>query len=274
MPTNFRVLSWNVNGIRACVRRGFLSWLRRCGGDVVALQEVRADLERLPPELRRARSWTQHFHPAQRGGYSGVGLLSKRAPDEVASSLGRRAFDDEGRLLCARFGALWVVNSYFPNGSGKDRDNSRVPYKLAYFRALQRKLQPALRRGEPIVVVGDFNVAHEAIDLARPKQNRSTSGFLDEERAELRRWLRLGWVDSFRHLHPDAVDQYSWWSQRPGVREKNIGWRIDYALLSPGALPFLRDARIHGQVGGSDHCPISVELDAAILTPSSTARDR
>ena len=262
---SLRIFSWNVNGIRAAVRQGFTAWLRRSGADIVALQEVRAAECDLPAEITGLRSWHRHFVAAQRKGYSGVGLLSKTPPELVTTTLDEPSIDAEGRLQVARFGALWVVNSYFPNGSGKNRDNGRVPFKLDYSRRLERHLEPALRRGEPIVVVGDFNTAQEDIDLARPKQNRKTSGFLDEERDELRRWISKGWTDSFRAKFPGAEGQYTWWSQRFGVREKNIGWRIDYALVSPGARAYLRSASIHSKVIGSDHCPISIEFDAAIL---------
>lgn len=265
MADSLRIISWNVNGIRSAVRQGFMTWLKTTKADIVALQEVRADNSSIPPEILRLRRWTRNFHSAERKGYSGVGLLSTQAPESVENSLGKGEFDIEGRCQIARFGALWLVNSYFPNGSGKERDNGRVPYKLAYYRRLRSVLQPAFDRGEPIAVVGDFNTAHQDIDLARPRQNRKTSGFLDEERAELSDWLDAGWIDSFRKLNPDLTDRYTWWSQRFGVREKNIGWRIDYILLSPGAFPYLQKADIFSTTKGSDHCPIGVQLDAAIL---------
>lgn len=266
MSDSFSVVSWNVNGIRSAVRQGFMNWLKGCTADVVALQEVRADAAAIPPEIMRLRRWTRNFQAADRKGYSGVGLLSLGKPSSVETSLGIEEFDVEGRCQIARFGALWLVNSYFPNGNGKNRDNSRVPYKLAYYQRLRDTLRPAFDRGEPIVVVGDFNTAHQEIDLARPKQNRKTSGFLDEERAELSEWLKEGWVDSFRSTHPEEEGRYTWWSQRFGVREKNVGWRIDYILLSPGAAPFLKEAAIYSSTKGSDHCPIGVTLDAKVLT--------
>ena len=260
------IRSWNVNGLRAADNKGFKRWLGRCGADIVALQEVRALEEQLPLRLRRPRGWNAHFSPAQRKGYSGVGLYSRLAPDHVRRTLGESDLDAEGRLQIARFGALHLVNGYFPNGNGKDRDNSRVPYKLRFYRRLFRALRPHLRAGEPILVMGDFNTAHREIDLARPRQNRETSGFLPEERAELDRWLKAGYVDTFRHFE-QGPGHYTWWSQRAGVREKNIGWRIDYVLASPGAMPFLQKASIHAGVRGSDHCPIGVELDRRILDP-------
>jgi len=262
--SNFRIVSWNANGLRACVRKGFVDWIRESGADVVGIQEVRCLPEEVPDEVRALSAWQLHVNPAERRGYSGVGLFSLLPTDAIETSLGDARFDVEGRLQIARFGKLWVVNGYFPKGSGKDRDNSRVPYKLDFYRAVFDRLQPLLDRDERVVVIGDFNTAHEEIDLARPKDNTQTSGFLPEERAELSRWIAAGWVDTFRHFEKGG-GHYSWWSQRFGVRARNIGWRIDYVLASPAVLPFLRAAFIHPQVQGSDHCPVGVDLDRTVL---------
>jgi exodeoxyribonuclease-3 len=164
----------------------------------------------------------------------------------------------------ARIGRLTVANVYFPNGSGKERDNSRIPFKLKFYKSLFKLLEPAATAGEPVLVMGDFNTAHREIDLARPKTNQTTSGFCPEERREIDRWLKAGWVDTFRQFHPDAV-KYSWWSGRFGVRERNVGWRIDAVFASPGAMPFLRGAFIDDHVQGSDHCPVGVVLDRAAV---------
>ena len=263
-PSPFRLASWNVNGLRACCQKGFLSWLDGSGFDVVALQETRSRLDQLPAEIREPEGWHFHLNSAERPGYSGVGLLSRRPPEGVELELGRPEFDGEGRVLRARFGDLVVVNGYFPNGNGKDRDLSRIPYKLDFYRWLFELLEPDRAAGRPILVVGDLNTAHQEIDLARPKENRETSGFRPEEREELDRWLQNGWTDTFRHFVREG-GHYSWWSQRFGVRAKNIGWRLDYVLASPGVLPHLRGAAIHPDVQGSDHCPVSVELDPAVL---------
>jgi exodeoxyribonuclease-3 len=261
MPDSFaRIISWNVNGLRAAEKKGFRSWLSRCRAEIVGIQEVRAHLEQLPRELACPPRWHSHFSSAQRKGYSGVGLYSRRKPDALDTSLGRRCFDSEGRLQIARFGRLVVVNGYFPNGNGKNRDNSRVPYKLQWYGALFERVQKLRRGGFRVLVMGDFNTAHREIDLARPAANVRTSGFLPEERRELDRWLDAGWVDTFRAFEK-RPDHYSWWSQRGGARSRNVGWRLDYVFASPAAMRYVRHAFIHSKVLGSDHCPVGVDLD-------------
>ena len=255
-----RVVSWNVNGLRACARKGFLDFLHRSDADVLGLQEVRAFADQLPGEVRDPCGWHTHYSPAERPGYSGVALFSKQPPPRVDTSLGEARFDVEGRLQIAKFGRLAVINAYFPKGSGKDRDNSRVPYKLDFYRAVFDRAEK-LRRRQPVLVIGDYNTAHHEIDLARPKDNVKNSGFLPEERAELDRLLEAGWVDTFRRLHPEEPGHYSWWSQRGGARARNVGWRIDYVFASPAAMKRVRQAFIWPAVMSSDHCPVGVDLD-------------
>ncbi|MCB9700638.1 MAG: exodeoxyribonuclease III [Myxococcales bacterium] len=259
-----RVISWNVNGLRACAKKGFGGWLQRSGGAIVGVQEVRAKRDQLPEDVASPAGWTTHFVDAERPGYSGVGLFTRREPDAVEPTVGEPRFDREGRVQIARFGRLRVANIYFPNGSGQDRDNGRVPYKLDFYRHVFELLQRLRRSGARVLVMGDFNTAHQAIDLARPRDNQKTSGFLPEERAELDRWLSRGWVDTFRHFEA-GEGHYTWWSQRQGARDRNVGWRIDYILASPSAMPYVRGAAIHPEIKGSDHCPISVELDPKIV---------
>jgi exodeoxyribonuclease-3 len=259
-----RILAWNVNGLRACAGKGFGRWLGRSKGWLVGVQEVRAPDAAIPVSLRAPRGWDTHFVAAERAGYSGVGLFARQAPERIETSLGEKRFDAEGRLQIARFGRLVVANVYFPKGSGKDRDNSRVPYKLDFYSALFDRVERLRRAGLRVLVMGDFNTAHREIDLARPRENQQTSGFLPEERAELDRWENAGWIDSFRHFEP-GPGHYSWWSQRGGARERNVGWRIDAVWASPAAMRFVRGAFIHPKVRGSDHCPVGVEVDPAIL---------
>jgi exodeoxyribonuclease-3 len=259
------LFSWNVNGLRSAHKKGFTRWLTRSGASLVGVQEVRAQTDELPEPVRKPKQWHTHFSAAERPGYSGVGLFSREPFDEVETSLGHTPFDAEGRVQLARRGKLLVANCYFPNGNGKNRDLSRIPFKLRFYTRLFERLKPAFDRGERILVMGDFNTAHEEIDLARPRENRENSGFRPEERRALGRWLKAGWVDTFRHFNRDAAGHYTWWSQRAGVRAKNIGWRIDYVLASPGAMPFVTGANIHPAVRGSDHCPISVTLDEGAI---------
>jgi exodeoxyribonuclease-3 len=270
-PERLRVISWNVNGLRACTRKGFLRWLRRAEADIVGLQEVRALPEDLAPRVRSPRGWQTCFSVAERRGYSGVGLLTRLSPDWVRTSLDDPQFDREGRLQIARFGRLVVANVYFPKGSGPKRDNSRIPYKLAFTRAVFGAVDRYRRAGYRVLVMGDWNTAHREIDLAFPRANVENSGFRPEERAELDRWLDAGWVDAFRHFEP-GPGHYTWWSQRKTVRERNIGWRIDFVLASRAAMPFVRAAFILPEVRGSDHCPIGVDLDPSILTAASSPR--
>jgi len=264
VPRLLRIASWNVNGLRACAGKGhFMPWLRDSRAEILGVQEVRATPEQLEPGLRRPRRWSTHFVPAERPGYSGVGLYSRRPPDRVETSLGASHFDAEGRVQIAHFGRLVVANIYFPNGNGQDRDNSRVPYKLEFYRKLHARLDALRAAGARVLVLGDFNTAHAEIDLARPRQNQTTSGFLREEREELGRWLASGYVDTFRMFHA-GPGHYSWWSQRSGARERNVGWRIDYVLACPAAAAFVREAQIHRDIHGSDHCPVSVRVDPSI----------
>jgi len=254
-----RIVSWNVNGLRACAKKGFLDVLKRSRADIMCLQEVRAFPEQLPPEVLRPRGWHVAMHPAQRAGYSGVAIYSKQAPTRIETELGIPEYDAEGRYLLAQFGRLSVASVYFPKGSGKDRDNSRVPYKLGFYAAVFDRVERLRRRG-PVFVTGDYNTAHEAIDLARPKTNTKSSGFLPEEREEMSRWLEAGWVDTFRRQHPDEEGHYTWWRQFGGARENNVGWRIDYVLASKSAAKRVEDAFIWPDVLGSDHCPVGVDI--------------
>ncbi len=254
-----RIVSWNVNGLRACVKKGFLEVLSATEADIWLLQEVRAFPEQLPEAARQPSGWHTAFFPAERPGYSGVGIYSRQAPDKVETSLGEARFDAEGRFIAAHFGRLVVASVYFPKGSGRERDNSRVPYKLDFCRAVFDRIEQLRKRG-PVYVAGDYNTAVEAIDLARPKTNTKSSGFLPEERAEMRRWFDAGWVDVFRRQHPGEPGHYTWWRQFGGARENNVGWRIDYVLASPGAARRVQDAFIWPDVLGSDHCPVGVDL--------------
>jgi exodeoxyribonuclease-3 len=261
-----RVISWNVNGLRAVMGKGFVRWLNAANVDVVGLQETRAHPEQIADELKKLKKygWYVTITPAERKGYSGTGLLSRRPPDALWTTTSVSDFDVEGRLQFARFGKLLVVNGYFPNGNGKERDNSRIPYKLDFTKKVFDIVDDERKAGGRVIVMGDFNTAHTEKDIARPKENAKTSGFTPIERAEMDRWVQAGWVDTFRRFVDDG-GHYSWWSQRVGVREKNIGWRIDYVMASHGVVPFLQGAFIQHSIKGSDHAPVGVDLDDAVV---------
>ena len=253
-----RLFSWNVNGLRACGRKGFLDWLAEAKPDVLGLQETRTLPEQLDEPLREPEGYLTHFHPAERKGYSGVALYTRISPETVIlGGLADPRFDDEGRLIIADYGDFLFYTGYFPNGGN---DLSRVPYKLEFSEAVLQHAEAQRRAGRSVVICGDVNTAHEEIDLANPKSNQKNTGFLPEERAWVSRFLDHGYVDIFRKLHPGEEGLYTWWSNRPGVRERNVGWRIDYFFISPDLEDRVVNARLHPQVMGSDHCPIELEL--------------
>ncbi len=256
--------AWNVNGIRAARKKGLDAWIDQQKSFALGLQEVRASAEDAGADSLFSDFSKWDIRSADRKGYSGVALASRELPDEIETTLRRHEFDSEGRYQLFRFGRLSIANVYFPNGSGKHRDNSRVRYKLDFYRALESQLWQRVQAGEHVVVMGDFNTAFAPIDLARPKANERVSGFLAEERAELERWFAKGWVDTFRQ-HCKEAHHYTWWSQRQGARERNVGWRIDYIVCSPNAAAFLLDSGIDSTVLGSDHCPIWAEFEPRIV---------
>ena len=254
-----RIVSWNVNGLRACVKKGFHAFLAASGADVLCLQEVRALPEQLTDETLNPPGWHTQFVPAERKGYAGVAIYSRVKPTNFIMELPENEFNIEGRFIVAKFGRTSVASVYFPKGSGRDRDNSRVAYKLDFYRSTQQVLAKLSKSG-PTFVAGDYNTAHTPIDLARPKDNRSNSGFLSEERDEISRWLDEGWVDVFRKRHPNESGHYTWWRQWGNAKENNVGWRIDYVLASKSAARLVTNAFIWPHVTGSDHCPVGVDV--------------
>ena len=256
-----RIISWNVNGLRACVKKGFLTILNNIDADIVGIQEVRAFESQLDPETRQPEGWHTSFFSAEKPRYSGVGFYSRQKPDHVEYGTGDERFDVEGRCIIAHFSCLSVINVYFPKGSGTQRANSRVPYKLAFYAAVYKRMQ-ALRKRGPVYVLGDYNTAHQEIDLARPKTNHRNSGFLPEEHAVLDQWCNDGWQDTFRKLHPNEPRHYSWWRQWGDSRRNNVGWRIDYIFTSPSAQKKVNLAYILPEVPGSDHCPVGIDVDS------------
>jgi exodeoxyribonuclease-3 len=253
---NWNIVSWNVNGIRAAEKKGFLDWLQRTDADIVAVQETKAQPGQLSAALLNPPGYAAQWCSAEKKGYSGVGTYSKTAPLRTVTGLDDARFDHEGRVLISEFEPFVLFNIYFPNGG---RGPEWVAHKLAFYRRFLEVARAYTQTGRSVVMVGDVNTAYAEIDLARPKENAKTSGFLPEERAGLGEFFAAGWVDTFRSLHPTAI-KYTWWDQVTRARERNVGWRLDYILVSPDLKDRVRAAEIHDEVPGSDHCPVSVVL--------------
>lgn len=252
-----KLYSWNVNGIRAAEKKGFLDWLAASGGDVVAVQETKAHPDQLTTRLREPVGYATHWDWAEKKGYSGVATFARQAPVTSERGLGDSRFDHEGRTLIQDHGKFVFFNIYFPNGG---RGPEWVQHKLAFYRHFLGRVQAYRAAGRPVIVCGDVNTAYAEIDLARPKENVKTSGFMPEERAAMGEFYTGGLTDTFRHLHPEAV-KYTWWDQVSRARERNVGWRLDYFFVTPELLPRVVAADVHDDVQGSDHCPISLTLD-------------
>lgn len=254
-----KLATWNVNGLRSVHRKDFLKWFAEENADVVCLQETKigpGDLED-DENLVHPNGYHSHWAFAQKPGYSGLAIYSRKDANSIRLGLGNEEFDREGRWLEADFGDFTVISSYWPNSQ---RDHARLPFKLDFCRAAERRLQELRGLGRHVFVCGDFNIAHKEIDLANPKTNVDNAGFLPEERAWMDRFTGdLGWIDTFREFEK-GPGHYTWWSYRPGVREKNIGWRLDYFFAHPGSRDLLKAAKIRSEVKGSDHCPVLLTL--------------
>ncbi len=252
-----QIASWNVNGIRAAERKGFLDWLRLGGPDILGLQETKAQPEQLSTALREPEGYHSFWASGERKGYSGVAMYSRVPPREVRYGLGIDAFDREGRTLVADFDDFVFITTYTPNGGN---DHGRVPYKMGYKAALLGYCERLRGQGRSVIVCGDINTAHREIDLARPRENKNTTGFLPVERTWIDALIDLGWIDTYRYVHGDVEGAYSWWTVRVDARTRNVGWRIDYVFASPDLAPRITGAAIHADILGSDHCPVSVTL--------------
>ncbi len=254
----YNLISWNVNGIRAVQNKGLFDYLDREKPDVICFQETKALPEQLDASLRQPDGYEAHYHSCRlRKGYSGVATFSQHSPQAVTMALGVQRFDDEGRMITTDFGDFVVVNVYFPNGSMEEK--GRLQYKLEFYDALFAYTQRLRSEGRKVVVCGDYNTAHTALDLARPKENENTSGFMPIEREKLDAIVKMGYIDTFREFEPSS-GHYSWWSYRQMARERNIGWRLDYFFISDDLLPHLESASIQPEVLGSDHCPVQLVL--------------
>lgn len=248
-----KLISWNVNGIRACVNKGFLDYFQRMDADIFCIQESKCQEGQIDLDLK---GYHQYWNYAERKGYSGTAIFTKKKPMNITYGIGEGLVDTEGRVITLEFEDFFMVTVYTPNSK---RDLSRLGYRLTWEDEILIYLK-TLDLIKPVILCGDLNVAHQEIDLKNPKPNVGNSGFTDEEREKMTRFLASGFVDSFRHLYPEKEDVYTWWSYMNKVRERNIGWRIDYFLVSERWTSFIREAEIHCDILGSDHCPIALEI--------------
>ena len=252
-----KILSWNVNGIRAADRKGLFNWLKKESPDILCLQEIKALPEQVPPHLRNAPGYYIFLNSAERKGYSGVATFTKERPLEIKNGFGIEKFDKEGRMLITEYPSFVLFNIYFPNGK---RNDERLDYKLNFYDTFLGYADNLKAEGKNIVVCGDFNTAHKEIDLTHPRANENRSGFLPIERAWMDTFVDHGYIDTFRHFNKES-NQYSWWDLKTRSRERNVGWRIDYFFVNNEFLPHLKKAFIMQDVMGSDHCPVGIEIE-------------
>jgi len=253
-----RIISWNINGIRAIEKRGFFDWIKKEDPDILCLNETKAEPGQLSEHfINPAGAYTSYWASAKKKGYSGVAIYTKKKPQDVRL-MGKSEFDDEGRVLAADYSDFTLIAAYFPNSQD---ERKRLPYKLAFNDEMLRLCKSIVKKGRHFLLCGDYNVANAAIDLARPRQNENNAGYLPEERAWMDSFLASGNIDTFRHFHPGEGGHYTWWSYMGSAREKNVGWRIDYHCVDKGFLPRVKSSIIRPDVQGSDHCPIEIEID-------------
>lgn len=251
-----KIYSWNVNGIRAIQNKGFMNWFAKSRGDIICLQETKAQSDQLEDSIKNIKGYDSYWFSAEKKGYSSVAVYSKIKPLNVKNGFDNPYFDNEGRVIFTEYEKFLLANVYFPNGG---RGPERVKYKLDFYDELFFYLEKNYRHRKGIIVVGDFNTAHKEIDLARPKDNTKTSGFLPEEREWVDRIINLGYTDIFRKFN-NKPDQYTYWDQISRARDRNVGWRIDYFMVTEDLSEKIKKAEIHSGVMGSDHCPISIDL--------------
>ncbi|MBR4284252.1 MAG: exodeoxyribonuclease III [Anaerotignum sp.] len=249
-----KMISWNVNGLRAAVGKGFVEYFKEADADIFSLQETKLQAGQIDLELE---GYHQYWNYAEKKGYSGVAAFTKKEPMNVTYGIGVEEHDHEGRVITMEFENFYHVTVYTPNSQA---ENARLDYRMDWDDAFRAYVK-GLDEKKPVIICGDLNVAHNEIDLKNPKTNRRSAGFTDEERGKFTELLEAGFVDSFRHFYPDMEGIYSWWSYRFKAREKNAGWRIDYYVTSESLREKLVDAKIHTQVMGSDHCPVELEIE-------------
>ena len=252
-----KILSWNVNGIRAADKKGLFDWFKKQDADVVCLQEIKAMPEQVPPHLRNIPGYEVYWNSAERKGYSGVVTFTKQKPLDIKKGFGIEKFDNEGRILITEYSFFTLFNIYFPNGK---KNQERLDYKLDFYDTFLAYADNLKAEGKNIIVCGDFNTAHKEIDLSRPKENEKVSGFLPVERAWIDTFIDHGYVDTFRHFNKES-DQYTWWDLKTRARERNVGWRIDYFFTNKEVISKIKNSFIMQNVFGSDHCPVGIEID-------------
>ena len=251
-----KLLSWNVNGIRAAYKKGILNWFSKEQPDILCIQETKAMKEQLPDDLINVNGYNSFFSSAEKKGYSGTATYTNVQPVNVANGIGIKKFDSEGRFLVTEFEEFVLFNIYFPNGKAKAE---RLRYKMDFYEAFLKHLKKLLKQGKKIVICGDVNTAHKEIDLARPKPNEKVSGFLPQEREWIDKILEAGFIDTLR-VYNQKPEQYTWWDMMTRARDRNVGWRIDYFFISDNLKDNLKNAFILPEVMGSDHCPVGIEL--------------
>lgn len=255
----YKLISWNVNGIRATLKKGFWDIVKPLSADVLAIQETKADDSVMSQNILEHPEYEVYWHShQQKKGYSGVCTLTKIPTKKFQTGFGVEEFDQEGRVVYTRFNEFTLLNIYFPNGG---QGPHRVDYKLRFYDQCLEFIEEKRKQGEKMVICGDYNTAHQEIDLHDPDSNHKTTGFLPEERAWLDKLTQYGYIDTFRHFHPDERDVYTWWDLKTRSRSRNKGWRIDYFFVAEEVLPNLQDAFVLSEVEGSDHCPLGVILD-------------
>jgi exodeoxyribonuclease III len=251
-----KIYSWNVNGLRAILKKGFLEWIQEESPDILCIQETKLQENQLEDNIKNIEGYYSYFSFAEKKGYSGVATFTKKKPIDVKYGMGIERFDSEGRIVATEFEGFTLLNIYFPNGQ---MNEERLSYKMEFYDALLEYCNSLVSEGKKLVICGDYNTAHTEMDIKNAKGNEKTSGFLEIERAWLDKLIANGYTDTFRHINPEEV-KYSWWSYMFKSRERNVGWRIDYHFVSNNLLPYVKDAEILNEVVGSDHCPVVVEL--------------
>ena len=248
-----KLISWNVNGLRAVYKKGFMEFFKEVNADIFCIQETKVQEGQIELELK---GYNQYFNYANRKGYSGTAIFTKNTPEEVTNGIGIKEHDQEGRKKTLKFKKFYLVNCYTPNSG---RELARLDYRMTWEEAFKQYLEN-LDKDKPVILCGDLNVAHKEIDLKNPKTNRKNAGFTDEEREKMTNLLNSGFTDSYRHLYPNRENSYTWWSYMGNARAKNVGWRIDYFLTSNRISKNIRESYIYDKILGSDHCPIGLEI--------------